>query len=95
MMDFFNTINAICVEDLGFSSTLFPNVQFNPYLKERILSDILYPRFPREEPSIFILRIIYKFRRWLGNGWKHKICYNESMWSAFWSGMQNHLFKPT
>lgn len=95
MMDFFNTINAICVEDLGFSSAIFPYIQYHLDLKERFISDVLYPKFPREEPSFYISRLIYKFRRWLGNGWKHKICYNESMLSAFGSGIKNHLFKPS
>lgn len=95
MMDFFNCINAICVEDLGFDSSLFGGVQFNPALKEKILADILSPEFSRVPPDgRFLPRALYMFRRWKGNGWKHKLCYNESMWSAFWSGLWSHLIKP-
>ena len=94
MTEFFNTINAICVEDLGFESIIFPYVQFNPLLKEKVLSDILEPKFAREEPGSLIPRLFYKYRRWKGNAWKHKICYNESVMSAFWSGVWNHLLKP-
>lgn len=36
MMDFFNLINAICVDDLGFAADIFPTVQFLPELKERV-----------------------------------------------------------
>lgn len=94
MREFFNCINAICVNDLGFSATLFPNVQYLPDIKERVLNDIIFPEFTAVEPKSFIPRVIYKYRRWKANGWKHKLCYKESMWSAFWSGVWNHLLKP-
>ena len=45
MMDFYNCINAICVGGLGFDVKIFPSVQFEPSLKERILNDILSPEF--------------------------------------------------
>lgn len=95
MKEFFNTINAICIEDLGFSSDIFPKVQFNPSLKEKVLNDIMDPKFTREEPSFIICRLIFKLRRWAGNAWKHKLCYNESLWSGFWSGVWAHVLKPT
>lgn len=95
MTDFFNCINAICVEDLGFDSSLFGGVQFTPALKEKILADILSPEFSRVPPDgRFLPRALYMFRRWKGNGWKHRLCYNESMLSAFWSGLWSHLIKP-
>lgn len=94
MTEFFNTINAICVEDLGFESSIFPYLQFNPMLKEKVLLDIMEPKFPREEPHGLVKRMIFKFRRWKGNSWKHEMCYNESLWSAFWSGLWNHVTKP-
>lgn len=94
MMDFFCCINAICVEDLGFDPRFFQDVQFNPLMKSRVLNDILYPKYPLKEPARLLPRLIYKFRRWKGNAWKHKMCYKESMWSAFWSGVWNHLLKP-
>lgn len=94
MKDFFNIMNAICVEDLGFQAGIFPSVQFLPSLKDRVLDDILTPRFPRESPKGLISRLVFKYRRWKGNAWKHEMCYNESMGSAFWSGIWNHLLKP-
>lgn len=95
MMDFFNIMNAICVEDLGFTPAIFPNIERNPYLKEKVLSDILVPKYTLTEPDGFFPRIMYKYKRWRGNSWKHKMCYNESMWSAFWNGVKNHLLKPS
>ena len=94
MREFFNCINAICVDDLGFSAIIFPYVQYLPELKERVLADILSPEFTAQEPQSLLPRVVYKYRRWKANGWKHKLCYEESMWSAFWSGVWNHLLKP-
>lgn len=95
MREFFNCINAICVEDLGFDTKIFPYVQFAPFLKDKILKDILYPAFPADEPKSVFLRIPFKYRRWKANQWKHELCYEESMWSAFWSGVWNHILKPS
>lgn len=94
MRDFFNCVNAICVEDLGFKASIFPYVQFDPTLKEKVLNDILSPEFTRESPRHLLPRLIHKYRRWKGNAWKHEMCYNESMCSAFLSGVKLHLLKP-
>lgn len=37
LKEYFNIINAICMEDLGFDASIFHGVQFNPYLKDRVL----------------------------------------------------------
>ncbi|MBO7110324.1 MAG: nucleotidyltransferase family protein [Bacteroidaceae bacterium] len=94
MKDFFNCINAICVEDLGFPVEIFKTVQFVPGMKERVLDDILCPSFTAAEPRGLIKRLVYKYRRWKGNEWKHQMCYNESRWSSFWYGAWGHLLKP-
>ena len=94
MRNFFNCLNAICVEDLGFDQNVFPYIQFEPQMKNRVFKEIMSPSFSREEPQGFIPRVIYKYRRWKGSEWKHRLCYNESMWSAFRSGVWNHLLKP-
>ncbi len=103
MTDYYNCINAICVEDLGFQlvdslrlkvDSLLESAEFRK-LKERVLADILEPKFSRVPPDKRLLpKAWYMYRRWKGNEWKHKMCYNESMWSAFWSGIGNHLVKP-
>lgn len=94
MLDFFNIINAICVEDLGFEASMFHGVQFKPEMKEKVLCNILNPKFTAAEPSSLIPRLIYKYKRWKGNRWKHEMCYNESMWNTFWFGVWGHLLKP-
>lgn len=94
MKEFYNCINAISVEDLGFKASIFNGVQFNPALKDRVIEDILDPKFPREEPKNLVKRLVFKCRRWKGNAWKHELCYKESLMSGFWSGIKNHLLKP-
>ena len=95
LKDFMNSINAICVEELGFDSKIFPSVQFNPEIKKRVFNDIIHPKFEAASPKLLIPRLIYKYRRWQGNAWKQCLCYNENRWSAFWSGIWAHLLKPS
>lgn len=94
MKDFFNLVNAICVEDLGFPSYIFPSGQFIPSLKERVLNDILDPGFTIAEPNGFMRRLVYKYRRWQGNAWKQELCYSESRWEMFWTGIWAKMLKP-
>jgi len=95
LKDFYNCINAICVGDLGFIVDIFPQVQFDPGLKDRIFGEIIHPVIPGKQPSSLFSRIIWKWKRWRANEWKHKLVYDENRWSAFWSGAWNHLLKPS
>lgn len=95
MRKMYDVFNAICVSDLGFDVKTFPRVQFDPFLKERVLNDILSPEFSEPTPKWLIRRIPFKYRRWKANEWKHELCYTDSMKSAFWSGVKSHLMKPS
>ena len=97
---FFDVLNAICVEDLGFGfkSLGVYGLQLafvDKELKERVLGDILEPEFSDEPPKRRLPRMLFRYRRWQANGWKQRLCYNESRCSAFWSGVWNHLLKPS
>ena len=94
MLPAFNIFNAICVEDLGFDASIFHQIQFSPILKDRVLNDILFPEFTGDTPKALLPRVLFKYRRWKANGWKNELCYKESMWSAFWSGVWGHILKP-
>lgn len=94
MVEFFNCMNAICVEELGFMSNIFPIVQFNPVLKERVLLDILEPHFVVEPKKRLFPRLISKYKRWKVNKWKRELCYYESDWDIFWRGVWSHITKP-
>lgn len=95
MKEMFGIINSICVVELGFGSNLFHYVQFKSDLKDRVLNDIISPEFSNDMPKNILRRVVYKCLRWKKNEWKHRLCYNESMWSAFWSGVYGHLLKPS
>ena len=95
MLPAYNIFNALCVADLGFESSIFPKVQFCPFLKERVLNEILEPEIERKVPKGIIKRVAYKLRRWKANRWKHQMCYNDNLYSAFFRGIWNHLLKPS
>ena len=95
MKDFYNCINAICVEDLGFSVNIFAGVQFDPSLKERILNDILMPKYEHEPPKSLIPRLIFKWKRWRDSAWKRELCYNEGGLSSLITGLWAHILKPS
>lgn len=94
MKDFFNCINAICVEELGFESSIFHNVQFSPFMKDKVLNDILEPEFSQELPKRLLPRVVYKYRRWKGNAWKQELCFGGNRLSLFLTGLWSHILKP-
>lgn len=94
MTPFLNIMDAICAEELGFDVRLFPAVQSDPAVKNRVVDEIFASVYEGDEPGNVLQRQISRYRRWKGNAWKHKLCYKESMWSAFWSGVWAHLMKP-
>ena len=63
-------------------------------MKDMVLNEILEPRYSASVPKDFFTRMVFKIRRWRDNRWKHKLCYNDSLWSAFWRGVWGHLLKP-
>ena len=95
MMPLYGIFNAICIEDLGFDSKRFNCLKCDSQLKNRVLNEILEPEFSTEMPRGFFRRIAYKYSRWKANEWKHALCYNEGMWDSFWSGVWNHITKPS
>lgn len=94
MTDFFYCLNAICVEDLGVDASIFPESHFDSALKDRVLNDILSPEFSGDTPSNVFRRIPFKYRRWQANAWKQDLCYGDSRFKAFWTGVWGHLMKP-
>ena len=95
MKEMFNIINAICVGELGFAVDLFPTVQFDPNLKDRIVRDMFNPEFSEEIPHGLLKRFAWRYRHWKVTEWKHDLCFTDSMWSSFWSGVWGHLLKPS
>ena len=100
MRKMFDIFNMICLEDLGFQfdgNVILEGKEHGTdftELKERVLNDILSLEFSEKEKGGFLRRAVFKYRRRKANAWKHELCFNESMSSAFWSGAWNHLLKP-
>lgn len=95
MLKIFMIINAICIEDLGFESTLFPSIQYDHSMKDKVFCEIVSPKYTAQLPTNVTERVLYKFSRWRASGWKHELCFNESMLSSFLSGVRSHLIKPS
>lgn len=94
MTRLFHIFNAICVEDLGFEPSIFPPYPVDSDLKARVLRELIVPEFAGAVPTSLLPRAWFKFRRWRANRWKHALCFNESLWSAFWTGVWGHLRNP-
>lgn len=95
MKRLYDVFNAICVGDLGFDVEIFTNVQFDPTIKDKVLKEILAPAIPNEKPKNVFCRLAWKWHRWKANEWKRRLVYKESSLSTFWSGLWNHLLKPS
>ena len=97
MKDFYDIINAICVDELGFASCLFKSSKPDKEMKERVIEDILEPEYDWKEAHRLNLipRISFKFKRWMAGTWKRKLCYKESSLTAFWISIWSHILKPS
>lgn len=89
---FFQQINAICVDYLGFSELSFPRIEREAALEQRIFRDILSPEFSEEKPKGSTLQVIcFKTRRFFANRWKRELVFREGIWSQLWHGGIAHL----
>lgn len=92
LYQFFNHINAICVDSLGFAEEFFPRIERNNYWEKRILKDILHPEFEEKKPNGGLLAILrFKTKRWWRNRWKHQLVYNDSLIMTFATLAWSHL----
>ena len=89
---FFQQINAICVDYLGFSESSFPHIKRETALEARIINDILSPEFCEEKPKGSTFQVIcFKTRRFFANRWKRELVFREGIWSQLWHGSIAHL----
>ena len=89
---FFQQINAICVDYLGFSESSFPQIEREATLERRIIEDILSPEFGKEKPKGNTLQVIcFKTMRFFANRWKRELVYREGIWSQLWYGSIAHI----
>lgn len=107
MLEFFNYLNSVCVEDLGFDARMFATANealneigsvpfFDRELKERVLGDMIAPEFAEKtsQGNVF-KRVAFKYRRWQANAWKQRLCYSDNRFVAFWKSVWAHILKPS
>ena len=91
---FFNQINAICVDYLGFEEKDFPAINRGQRSEKRILLDILSPEFDVQKPKGSLLSIVcFKLKRWWANRWKHQLVYNDNLLMTFVTLTWSHLVR--
>lgn len=91
---FMNCQNALCIDYLGFPSDAFPTFERDEALEARVIHDILHPEFNEKVPSGFFKGLLFKYKRWKANSWKHKITFPESLTETLLTQLFAHLLKP-
>lgn len=95
MDKFLNALNAISIAYFGLDSDIIPKFKRDDELEHRVFNDILSPEFLEQMPERgFVKRLIYRYRRWWANRWKHRIVYREGLLRTFFVQIYSHLLKP-
>lgn len=92
MMPFYQILNGICVDYLGFSAADFPAGRHS--VEPRVMEDVLCPEFSDSCPSSLLSQWLWRYRRWCRGAWRQKLVYPESMLRSFFVQMKSHLMKP-
>lgn len=93
MTPFYQVLNGICVNYLGFAADIFPNGR--SAMETRVVEDIFSPEFTDVNPKgRFLGSLWWRYRRWKHNDWKHRLVYPESMLRTFLVQLKAHLMKP-
>ena len=95
MHRFMYSLNAMSIDCLGFSPRLFAPFERDAKLERRVMADILSPEFNEQPNGKGLIKMLnYKLRRWWCNRWKHRIVYNETLFSTFFVQLWSHALKP-
>ena len=95
MKQYMAVLNAVCVRYLGFEDSLFPVLENDEKLVERSLNDMLSPEFQKGTCKNAWTEIVYRFKRWNANRWKHDMVYKESAWQSLCTQVWSHVLKPS
>lgn len=92
---FLDVINALAADICDIDIALMPGTRRHDELERRVLNDILCPEFSESQPkgNIFAL-LLFKYRRWWTNRWKHRLVYREGLFKTFIVQIYSHLLKP-
>lgn len=92
---FLYAITALSIDHLGLSTEGLPTIPRNRELEEEILNEIISPRFAEKMPEQGIVhRLLFRYRRWWANRWKHRLVYREGLFATFLQQIFSHLMKP-
>jgi len=95
MHRFLHCLNALSIDALCIEPDYFPPFERDAALEQRVLNDILHPEFDEQPPHGNIVRgLVFKFRRWWTNRWKHRIIYKENLIQTFFAQIHSHILKP-
>lgn len=86
---FFCALNGICIDELGISAKKIPAFDRDLQLEQRVLNDILQPKFVASGNGTF-----FRLCRWCANVWKHRIVYREPLVPMFVRLAWSHLKGP-
>ena len=93
MTPFYQVLNGICVDYLGFPIHVFPSGRSS--VEGRVMEDFFSPEFTDENPKGCLFGSLWwRYRRWKYNAWKHRLVYPESMLRTFLAQLKAHLMKP-
>ena len=87
-------LNTIGVRYFGFDASLFPMLEEDAALVDRVLEEILSPGFKEREKGTLRSALWVKPRRWWHNRWKNRLCYSDSLLSTFLHSFHAKLVKP-
>ena len=102
MLPFYQILNGICVDYLGFEAGDFPGglspAGFGSTGRHpdeaRVMEDVLCPEFTAPCPSFLLSQWLWRYRRWRAGSWKHRLVYPESLLRTFLVQLKSHLMKP-
>lgn len=90
---FLLALNEICVEYLGFSKGYF-KLGGDKVLTQQVLDNIKRAEFNERSPRGIISYIVFRYRKWKSNSWKHHLVYREGLKTTFIYQVIAHLMKP-
>ncbi|MCR5549181.1 MAG: nucleotidyltransferase family protein [Bacteroidales bacterium] len=94
MVHFTNSLNAIGVHYLGFAPEIFPGIEQDQALIDRVFGEILHPAFQDKEDGTLLNSLRVKMTRWWSNRWKYRLCFSDSLTAAFFHSLFAKFLKP-
>jgi hypothetical protein len=73
MHRFLSCIDRISVEHFGFSPSIFPVLEFDAKLTERVFDDCFHHAHVAENETL-----LDRMKRWASRGWQYGICFSDS-----------------